>query len=261
MRRIRTIAFTVWIEVIRAKEVYVLLILLAAMLLAVVSLNVFGLGGAARYAADTGLLAAWVFAWILTVNVASRQLPREEQRGTVYSLLAKPVSRFQVVASKWLGAWTISCACTLAFYILVAAVVWLKGMLMDPAALVQAYVLHCMALGTVAAIGIAFSAGMHSDAAASITYVLSGAAFLILPRIPHYLVNATEWRAAGLMLLYNLLPHFEVFDMRKRVIHDYGTADWMMFLMVIAYGVILIALFILIAWAVYRNRRFSRGNI
>ena len=61
MLKIRTIAATVWLETLRKKDLYVLLILLSVLLLTLISLNIFGLGGMTRYIKDIGLLLAWVF--------------------------------------------------------------------------------------------------------------------------------------------------------------------------------------------------------
>lgn len=261
MLRIRTIAWITWLEVIRRKDVYVLLVLLGTLLVTLVSLDVFGLGGVTRYVTDIGLLMAWVFAWILAVSVSSRQLPQEESRGTVFSLLAKPVGRLDVVLGKWLGSWGIVSACTLLFYALVAVVVVVKGGRVNPAALLQGYVLHVVALGVISAIALAFSTRMNHDAAASISYVVTGAAFLVVPRIPEFMAQEPGFRGGFLMFLYHLLPHFEVFDMRKRIVQDYGPADGRVVTLVALYGIVLMALVVLLAWLAYRRKRFSRTQI
>lgn len=261
MLRIRTIAWVTWLEVLRRKDAYVLLILLGALLIMLVSLDIFGLGGVTRYVADIGLLMAWVFAWILAVSVGARQLPREESRGTVFSLLAKPVSRFEVVAGKWLGSWGIVSAATLCFYLLVVAVVIGKSGRLHPVAVVQGYLLHAVALGVMSAIAVAFSTRMNSDAASTLSYVLTGAAFLVVPRIPEFMLQTSRVRGSLLMFLYHALPHFEVFDMRKRIVQNYGPADWRVVALVALYGLLLAAVVVLIAWLAFRRKRFSRTQI
>lgn len=260
MRRVPIIAQTVWRELLRKKDIYVLLILLGAILGALVSLNAFGLAGAVLYVMDTGLMMTWVFSWILCVMVSSRELPQEEQRGTVFTMLAKPITRFDFVAGKWLGAWTIAAAATLMFYALVVLVVWLKGGHTDGLALLQAAALHVLALGILTAIGTAFSTRMNPDASASLTFVLTSAAFLLAPRIPAMLAARPGNNDTVLMVLYYLLPHFELFDMRRRLVHAYGPAPMATVAIVALYGIVLVALFLLLAWMGYRGKRFSRGN-
>ena len=259
MMRVLTIAHTVWLGIIRKKDIYVLLILLSTLLLALVSLNVFGLGGTVRYVKDLGLLAAWFFSWILAVNLSSRELPGEETNGTVFPLLAKPITRAELIAGKWLGTWTATTVATIGFYILVSGIVILRGGFFDPAALAQAIILHSVAVGIMCAIGLAFSTRMNYDAAASISFVLTAAAFLVAPRVPEFMAHETGPTADILLFLYNALPHFEVFDMRKRLVHDFGPAGWNTFLIVIIYGILLCFLYGLLAWLAYRNKKFSRG--
>jgi len=260
MLRALTIAHTVWLGIIRRKDIYVLLILLSTLLLVLVSLNVFGLGGTTRYVKDLGLLTSWFFSWILAVNLSSRELPAEETNGTVFQLLAKPITRAELVAGKWLGAWSATTVATIGFYILVTGIVSFKGGCFNYAALMQAIALHSVAVGIICAIGLAFSTRMHHDAAASITYVLTGCAFLVVPRIPEFMSYERGFTADLLLFFYNVLPHFEVFDMRKRLVHDFGAAGWNTFLLVITYGILLCFLYGLLAWLAYRNKKFSRGN-
>ncbi len=112
MTRVWILARIVWLEMLRKKDIYVLFILLAALLVAMISLDVYGLGQVSGYVKEIGLLGAWILGWILAINTSVRQLPQEENRGTVFPLLAKPVSRFELVLGKWLGAWVVVCAAT-----------------------------------------------------------------------------------------------------------------------------------------------------
>lgn len=259
MKRVATIAWTVWLETIRRKDLYVLLILLVALLLLLMGLNVFGLGTIVRYLADVGLLFTWLFSVILSVSITSRQLPQEEARGTIYPLLAKPITRWELLLGKWLGTWTASAAATLVFYVLVFAVAVLRGGTFRPECLAQAVLLHVLVLGCFSALALALSARMTYGAAASVAYVIIGAAFLIAPDVPELLVQVRGARAGLLFGLYYALPHFELFDLRQRLVHDWGAAPWSAVLGVLAYGLVWIALLLLAAWMAYRRKRFARG--
>lgn len=259
MRRVLTIAFIVWLELLRRKEAYVLLIMLAALLYALLSVNVFGLGATARYVLDLGLLIAWCFTLVLTVIVSSRQLPDEEKRGTIYPLLAKPLTRGELLLGKWLGAWSaVSCASAV-FYLLVAAVVWTYGGSFDWPTLLQGWIVHLAGMAALAAMGVAFSTRMTYGAAASMSYVAVAASLCLLPRIPEMRVGEKGPRAALLAALYYLLPHFDLFDLRLRIVHGWGTVPWSVFVVILSYGATLTALLLFIAWLGYRRKRFERG--
>jgi hypothetical protein len=102
---------------------------------------------------------------------------------------------------------------------------------------------------------------MNKDAAATLTYALTASSFLIVPRIPAFLADATGIRATMLFILYNLLPHFEVFDMRKRIVHDYGPVSATVFFQIVLYGIALALAVLLLACLSYRSKKFSRTTI
>ncbi len=259
--KILAIAAVICVEVIRRKEVYVLLMLLAGILMAVVSLDIFGLGGVARYTKDVALLAAWVFSWILAVNITSRQIPDEEEKETVLQVLSKPVKRVEFLLGKLTGSWAVVSVATLSFYLLSMILVRLKGADLDVPALAQGYILHCIALGIICSIGLLFSTRLNKDAGATLTYAVTAASFIIVPRIPEFVAQEKGLRSSLLFILYNVLPHFEVFDMRKRIVHSYGPVSLEIFIQSVLYGITLTGVILLIAWLCYRSKKFSRSHI
>lgn len=261
MIRVLALAGVVWQEMVRRKDIYVLFILIAGLMVGALGLDLFGMGGVSGYVKDAGLFASWVLGWVLAVNTAVRQLPQEESRGTIFVLLAKPVSRWEVVTGKWLGAWLVVSAAVGCFYLAVWGVVLAKGGRFELLSLAQAFLLHAVALALVIAIGIAFTTRMNGDAAAALTYTVTGAAFLIMPRLPAVLIEAEGWAGVSLGVLYYLLPHFELFDLRHRLVHGWGAVSMGVFAEILLYGFLMTALALALAWLGYRHRRFSRGNL
>ncbi len=261
MNKVMTLVKIVWLEMIRRKDLYVLLILLATLLAALLSFDVFGLSQVAGYVKDMGLLAVWLLAWILAVNTSVRLLPQEQQQGTLFTLLAKPVSRLDLILGKWLGAWSLTCLSLLCFYATLCLGVWIKGSTFNPTTLFQAILLHGAALSLICSLGIALSARMNRDAAQVTTYVITGTAFVILPQVPSMLVGANSVTGSALYTLYYLFPHFEFFDLRRRLIHDWGHAPWLIVGEILVYAAFMTGVFLTLAWLGYRKRRFSRGDI
>lgn len=259
MTRILTLAWLVWLEMIRRKDIYVLLILLAAFLVTLMTLDLFGLGQAVIYLKEIGLLLAWVCSWILAVSVSVRQLPQEERQSTIFPLLAKPVSRAEILIGKWLGAWVVTGTATLVFYVLLALMVALRGGGLDVVVLAQVWLLHLGLLVIITALGIAFSTRLHADAAAALTYVVTLAAWLILPRVPDLVLTARGATQNGLMLVYYALPHLELFDMRCRLVYGWPPASGLAVLLVLFYGLLMTIVFLTLGWLAYRNKRFARG--
>ena len=260
IRRIRTIAGIVLIEMLRRKELYVLLIMLGTLLMGLVSMNIFGLGSVGGFVKDIGLMAAWLFGWILAISCATRQIPQEERRGTILPLLAKPIQRSQFIIGKWLGAWLAVSIAVSSFYLLTWLIVMLYGGSFELLTLLQALMLHLMAVGVIAALAIALSTRLNQDAASTITYVMVAAMFVLVPRIPELATKAEGWRKTAMLVLYGFLPHFELFDMRRRAIHQYGPMPWGWFSLVILYGAVLVAILLCLAWLGFRNKHFARSN-
>lgn len=260
MNTVFLLAGVVWREVLRRKDVYVLFILLAALLLALLSVNAFGLASASRYVRDLGLLLAWLFSLVLTLTVTARQLPQEEQRGTIFTLLAKPVGRGQLVLGKWLGCWTVGAAATGLFYLLLAAVAAVQRAPLPAATALQAFGLHAALLGMVAALTLALSTRLTHGAALTLGAVLAATAAALLPAIPRLAGYADRLSAAVMLALYYALPHLELFDLRRRLVHDWGPAPAAVVAGVAAYGLAWVAIFLLAAWLGYRRKYFQRAT-
>jgi len=261
MIRILVIAQTVWREIFRRKDLYVLAVLLLAFLLTLMTMNIFGLRSMTGYVKEIGLLLAWLFAWILAIGASVRQLPEEEKNGTIFSMLAKPVKRSELIIGKWLGAWGVVGAATIFFYLILAVIVRARGGDFSLGLAVEAWTLHFCFIGILSALGILFSTRMNSDAAGATTAVLSVAAFLLLPQTPYLAGEISGWRREGLMVIYYALPHLELFDLRQRLVHDWPPMSLEPFLMIILYGLLMMAIFILLGWLAYRNKKFRRDII
>ena len=260
MTRIGVIARWVWLELIRRKDLYVLFLLLGALLLTVISLDIFGLGGMTRYVKDLGLLLAWVFSIALSLTLAARQLPQEERSGTLFAVLSKPVTRAELLAGKWLGVWAGGAAATLCFYVLLAGVVWARGGSFPAATAVQAFALHAAAIGVMAALAIALSTRLTGSAALTLSALVLLACVTIVPEVPRLALHSDPWRARALELLYYAAPHFELFDLRQRLVHEWGPISWGLLAGLVAYALVWSALLLTLAWLGYRRRFFRRGD-
>lgn len=260
MRRVATIAGVVWLEMIRRKDLYVLTILLIAMVLYLVSIDVFGNDDASRYVAEIGFTMTWLFSWILTINLAARQLPSEERSGTVFPLLAKPVTRRELIGGKWAGAW-LACVCATGFFYLVTAtVILVRGGTLGIGEVLQAFVLHGGMLAIMAAMAIAFTTRLGQAAATTLCYILAGVSFLLIPRIPEALASQQGFSDHIVSLAYFGLPNFELFDMRRRIVHGWGPAPWQAFMASVGYAVLWSAVFLGLAQLGYRRKFFRRGS-
>jgi|GEM_PF-415979 len=259
--RILTLAEIVLRGQIRRKDIYVVFMLLGAVVVLIASSDILGLSSVVTYVLETGLLAAWIFGWIFGIYSAARELPQEETRGTIFSLLAKPVTRGEIVVGKWLGCWCSVAAAVALFYALVVALVLERGGFISPFVLFQAFALHAGALAVMTSLAVALSTRMNQDAAATLAYIVTGASFFLVPRIPEFVFREAGLRSNLFLFLYHALPHFEVLDMRTRVTFGFGPAPLWAFAVSLAYAAILTIFFLAVATWLYERKRFSRSEL
>ena len=261
MSRIGVLAKMVWLELFRRKDPYVLLLILAALLVALLSFNIFGLGNLVRYIKDVGLLLTWLLAWVLAIQLAGRQLPQEETRHTIFSLVAKPITRAELVIGKWLGAWLAAAAGTALFYMATWMVVLLRGGNFELAALAQALLLHATFLAFITALAIAFTTFLTQSAATTLAYLISGAGYFLAARLPILAVGTEPLKANAMLILYYAMPHLELLDLRQRLVHEWGPIPMSVLLGIVFYGALWVAGLLLLAWLIYRRRRFIRDTM
>jgi Cu-processing system permease protein len=262
VNKILTIARLAILSVLRKKDIYILFIISIVILILICSINVMGLGGITAYVKDIGLLFTWLFSIIMVTNIAGSTLQDEEKSGTIYSLLAKPINRKQLILGKWLGIFSISVIATSIFYIIVFLLVLFKGGTFPVYSLIQAMVLHFGMMSIIISYSLFFSARLNSDAATIISYVMTTTCFLIIPKIPELISSpaSTNFSSFIFTILYNILPHFEILDLRQRLVHDFGTIPVDVFLTTILYSIFFTAIFLMFAWLAYRNKYFSRSE-
>ena len=92
-------------ELYRRKDFYVLFILTAIITVIMGSINVFNLSGLLRQLQHICLLLIWISSLVIALATAARQIPAERENRTIFPLMAKPVTRWEVVLGKFLGCW------------------------------------------------------------------------------------------------------------------------------------------------------------
>src|SRR5207245_1905058 len=111
------IAGVVLKELYRRKDFYVLFILTALITLVLGSVNFFGETQTVRYLKEVCLFLIWVASLVIAVTTTARQIPSERENRTLYPLLAKPVTRQQVLLGKFLGCWEACGFALIVFYL------------------------------------------------------------------------------------------------------------------------------------------------
>ena len=104
MRRIAALEKLSLLELWRRNDMFALLVLALVLLVPLSLARPFGTAGATRYFDEAALLLIWGYSLFVALGTGGRLFSNEFANRTVYPLLAKPVSRGQLLLGKYLGA-------------------------------------------------------------------------------------------------------------------------------------------------------------
>src|SRR6185312_7608604 len=154
MKTVFAIAGIVIKELYRRKDFYVLFVLTALITVAAASVQFFHDSNIVRYVKDLCLVLIWISVLLIAIATAARQIPAERESKTIFPLLAKPVTRGQVVIGKFLGCWFASGIALIVFYLFFAIVIGAREQNWPVMNYVQAMLLQWIMLGVVVAMSL-----------------------------------------------------------------------------------------------------------
>jgi Cu-processing system permease protein len=242
-------------EMYRRKDFYVLFILTALLTLGMGSMNFFNEEKTVRALKEVCLLLVWISAMVMAITTAARQIPAEKENRTIFPLLAKPVSRAELIAGKFLGCWLACGLALLCFYVFFGLISAAREHTLPVASYFQALWLHWMMLGIVIAFALLGSLVFATPASnATICFVLAGAILFLGRDLNTIALKLSEPAGTLLYVVYYLLPHLEIFDVRDLIIHGQPPIPWGWWLLATPYAACYAAFFLTAAWLVFRRK-------
>lgn len=255
LNNVQAIGGVVIRELSRRKDFYVLFILTAILTLALGSVNFFNADQIVRYVKEICLLLIWIASLVIAVTTTARQIPAERENRTLHPLLAKPVTRGQLILGKFWGCWLATGLALLVFYVFFGLVSAAREQAWPAASYFQALTLHWFMLGVVCAMAllgsIVFAAPSSNN---TITLVVATTILLLGRHLNKVAVSLDEPWQTVVYAAYFVLPHLELFDVRDLVIHNWGTIPWLVWAGALGYAAIYTAAFLGAAWLVFRRK-------
>ena len=131
MSAIRVIAVNVFRESVRDKVLYNLVFFAILLMGASYLIGQLTAGQDVKIIKDLGLAATSVFGLFIAVFIGIGLVSKEVERRSIYSLLSKPIERYQLLIGKYLGL-TLTLAVNLAvmavaLYVVLAYMAWMAG--------------------------------------------------------------------------------------------------------------------------------------
>src|SRR4051812_38793722 len=127
MQRIVIVAGNTFRETIRDKILYNLVLFAILLIGASVLLGTLTIGEQARIVNDLGLAAINLVAVIIAIFVGIGLVTKEIERRTIYTILARPITRVQFILGKYLGLAFIVVVNIAIMFAMFVAILWLTG--------------------------------------------------------------------------------------------------------------------------------------
>jgi ABC-type transport system involved in multi-copper enzyme maturation permease subunit len=249
MNKIIALAGVVIKELYRRKDFYVLFVLTALLTVAAGAVNFFHDEKIVRYVKDICLLLIWVSALVIAIVTTARQIPAEREARTIFPLLAKPVSRWQVIVGKFLGCWLATGVALVVFYFFFAIItgshehIWPVGLYLQAAWLqwsMLAIVIALVLLGS-----IYFAAPSSTS---TISFIVVVGILGIGSHLKAIALQQPEPMQFLLTVIYFVIPHLEWFDLRDFVVYDQTLVSWTALVLATGYAAVWTGIFLLLAW-------------
>jgi ABC-type transport system involved in multi-copper enzyme maturation permease subunit len=268
MNATAAIALNVFRESVRDKVLYSLVLFAIILMAASYLIGQLTAGQDVKIIKDLGLSATSIFGLFIAVFIGIGLVSKEVERRSVYSLLAKPIHRYQMIAGKYAGlVLTLIVNITImtaALYAVLAYMGWgvspdieraWDAPALDPA-LLKAVVLILVELMVITAIALFFSTFSTPILSAAFTF-----GFFIVGHFSTDLRNfeqVVDSPAAAKLArgLYWVLPNLAQFDIKAQVVHAQPVPLGYMML-TSAYALIYIAVLLIAAMVIFSRRDFK----
>ena len=260
MNKIFAVAGVVIKELYRRKDFYVLFVLSALLTGVAGMVNFFHDASIVRIVKDVCLVLIWISTLVIAIVTAARQIPAERESRTIFPLLAKPVSRGQVIAGKFLGCWLATGISLVVFYTFFAFITGSKEHIWPLALYFQAAWMQWFMLAIVIAmvlLGSIYFAAPSSTI--TIIFVVVAGILGLGSHLKTIALSQSEPMQTLLTAIYFGIPHLEWYDLRDFVVYDqvmvpgFTTAVGLATL----YAIIWTAFFLMLAWLGFRRKSLT----
>ncbi len=255
MRNIFAVAGIAIKELYRRKDFYVLFIITVLICLVMACVNIYNNPEIIRYVKAICLLLIWISSLVIAITTTARQIPAEREQRTLLPLLAKPLSRSQLILGKFLGCWIACGLALLCFYVFFGALAATREHTWPVLNYFQAAFMHWIALGIVIAMALLGSLVFAAPSSnATICFVIVVGILTVGRYLGHVALSLSEPFRSTLYALYFAIPHLEFFDMRKLIVHDWPLIPWGFVGEAVIYAAVYMAFFLTTACLVFRRK-------
>ena len=251
--KVLSIAFNTFRENLRDKLLYNLLIFALLMIGSSLILMRLTLGEFHRLILDIGLGSINFFGVLIAIFVGIGLVSKEIEKKTIYTIISKPVARFQFLLGKYVGLSLTLLINTAIMACGLLAVLYMQDVPIH-AVLFKALIMIVVEFMVITAVALLFSTFSSTTFSAIFTLAL----YVIGHLTPDLKAFGEKMGGAGKMILegmYYVLPNLDRFNLKGHVTHqlDVSISD---LLVIGAYGMAYTVFLLTLASIIFQRRDF-----
>lgn len=251
--KVLSIALNTFRENLRDKLLYNLLVFALLMIGSSLLLMRLTLGEFHRLLLNVGLGSINVFGVLIAIFVGIGLVNKEIEKKTIYTIVSKPVARYQFLIGKYLGLTLTLFVNTLIMaagllLVLVAQNVPIESMLFKALGLIF---MEFMVITAVALLCSTFTSATLSAIFTLATYVIGH----LTADLKTFGEKLDEGMRALVTGLYYILPNLERFNLKGNVIHHIEVSGTDL-LLIVVYGLTYVAFLLMSASIIFQRRDF-----
>jgi Cu-processing system permease protein len=253
MNRVLVIGLNTFRENLREKLLYNLVIFALLIIGSSILLERLSLGDTNRLFLDLGLASINIFGVLIAIFIGIGLVSKEIDKKTIYTIISKPVPRYEFLLGKYFGlsiTLFVNTLIMLAGFLLVLVYMHVPIELL----LFKAVFLIFLELIVVTAVALLFSTFTTPTLSAIFTLAI----YVIGHLTGDLKALGAKLEGGGRMFLTGLsylMPNLENFNIKGRVIHhlDIGGTE---FALILGYGILYTMLLLLVAGVIFERRDF-----
>ncbi|MFH1727002.1 MAG: ABC transporter permease subunit [Pseudomonadota bacterium] len=255
MKQIWVIATNTFKEAIRNKILYGFVFFAIVMMFGSLVLSDMALAADSKVVTDLGLASIAIFGIFIAIFVGINLVYKEIEKKTIYTIISKPIARYQFVIGKYVGLLLMLFVQIALMTIVLSAVIFSNDGTINPN-IYTAIIMTYFELMIITAISIFFSA--YSSPFLSSMFTIS--AYIIGHVTTDLLYYGSKAKFIGLKIIsivaYYVFPNLEKFNIRSRVVHNIDIPFMELFYSVL-YSFFWVALLIVGAILLFQKRDFK----
>jgi ABC-type transport system involved in multi-copper enzyme maturation permease subunit len=254
-RKIWAIILNTFREAVRDRILYAIVFFALLILLLSTIMDLITIGQRAKIIIDMGLASISIFGTLIAIFVGIGLVYKEIDKRTIYTIVSKPVARWQFLLGKYLGLLLTILVEVAAMSAIFFVIAYLESDSLNPILFV-AIGLTFLELMVICAVAIFFSSFS--------TPILSGMYTLgvyLIGHLTHDLYHFS-FRFKGtimqklMLFLYYFFPNLDNFDIRSQAVHGLPV-DWGYVLFSVIYGIGYIVILLVISSYIFARRDFK----